>query len=119
MGLRLWELQQRIPNLPNAEARSLLPLTQRIQLYSLNLNLKLNPKPYHGVLKALKVFGVYLKPRSMQNDSPKPLIIAIKAIVLHTCGVQVEVNLAPRGWSWTKTRMASGVSSSLAASDEL
>ena len=32
---------------------------------------------------------VYLNPRSMQNDSPKPRITAIRAIILHTFGVWV------------------------------
>ena len=32
----------------------------------------------------------YLKPKSMQNDSPKPLIIARKAITLQILGVQVN-----------------------------
>ena len=31
----------------------------------------------------------YLNPKSMQNNSPKPIITAIRAIVLHTFGVQV------------------------------
>ena len=32
---------------------------------------------------------VYLNPKSRQNDGPKPLNIAQKAIILHTLGVQV------------------------------
>ena len=31
-------------------------------------------------------------PKSMQNNSPKPIIIAIKAIILHTFGAQVDLN---------------------------
>ena len=34
--------------------------------------------------------GDYLNPKSMQNNSPKPIITAIKAIILHTFGVQVQ-----------------------------
>ena len=34
-------------------------------------------------------FRVCLNPKSMQNNSPKPKITAIKAILLHTFGVQV------------------------------
>ena len=33
--------------------------------------------------------GIYLNPKSMYNNSPKPMIAAIKAIILHTFGVQV------------------------------
>ena len=33
-------------------------------------------------------FKVHLNPKSMQNNSPKPIITAIKAIILHTFGVQ-------------------------------
>ena len=33
--------------------------------------------------------GGYLNPKSMQNNSPKPIEIAPKAIVPHTFGVQV------------------------------
>ena len=32
----------------------------------------------------------YLNPKSMQNTGPKPTIIAIKAIILHLFGVQVN-----------------------------
>ena len=32
---------------------------------------------------------VYLNPKSMQKHAPKPIIIAIKAIILPTLGVQV------------------------------
>ena len=32
---------------------------------------------------------LYLNPQSMPNNSPKTIIIAIKAIILHTCGVQL------------------------------
>ena len=32
---------------------------------------------------------LYLNPKSMQNNSPEPIITAIKAIILHTFGVQV------------------------------
>ena len=35
------------------------------------------------------VFGVYLNPQSMENNGPQPIITAIKAIMLHTSGVQV------------------------------
>ena len=35
----------------------------------------------------------YLNPKSRQNNNPKPLITAIKAIVLHT--FRVQVNLIP------------------------
>ena len=40
-----------------------------------------------------RVYGckVYLDPKSMYNHSPKPIITAIKAIILHTFGVQVGV----------------------------
>ena len=31
----------------------------------------------------------YLNPKSMQNNSPKPKILAINAIILHTFGAQV------------------------------
>ena len=31
----------------------------------------------------------YLNPQSMQNISPKPIRTAIKAIILHTFGIQV------------------------------
>ena len=31
----------------------------------------------------------YLNPQNMYNNSPKPPIIAIKAIILHTFGAQV------------------------------
>ena len=34
-------------------------------------------------------FRVYLNPKSMYNNSPKHVIIAIKAIILHIFGVQV------------------------------
>ena len=34
-------------------------------------------------------YRVYLNPKSMQNNSPKPLKTAQKAIILHTLGVQV------------------------------
>ena len=34
-------------------------------------------------------FRAYLNPKSMQSNSTKPKIIAIKAIILHTFGVQV------------------------------
>ena len=34
---------------------------------------------------------MYLNPKSMQNNSPKPIITAIKAMILHTFGVQVEL----------------------------
>ena len=34
-----------------------------------------------------------LNPKSMPNSSPKPIIIAIKAIILHTFGVQVGYRL--------------------------
>ena len=33
--------------------------------------------------------GVYLDPKSMQNNSPQPIKTALKAIILHTFGVQV------------------------------
>ena len=39
---------------------------------------------------------LYLNPKSMQNDSPKPPKIAIKAIILHTFSVQVEMVLNPK-----------------------
>ena len=36
-------------------------------------------------------FRVYPNPKIVQNNGPKPLTIAIKAIILHTFGVQVGV----------------------------
>ena len=33
--------------------------------------------------------GDYLGPKSMYNSSPKTIITTIKAIILHTSGVQV------------------------------
>ena len=36
-------------------------------------------------------FCYCLNPKSMQNNSPKPIIAAIKAILLRTFGVQVGV----------------------------
>ena len=39
-------------------------------------------------------------PKRMQNNSPKPIITAIKAIILHTFGVQVvrsRANFRPTG----------------------
>ena len=33
---------------------------------------------------------IYLHPKNMQHNSPKLIIIAIKAIILHTFGVQVR-----------------------------
>ena len=38
----------------------------------------------HG--SALQNVSDYLNPKSMQNNSPKPIIIGIKAIILHTFG---------------------------------
>ena len=34
--------------------------------------------------------GIYLSPKSMQKNSPTPIITAIKAITLHTFRVQLE-----------------------------
>ena len=36
-------------------------------------------------------FRVYLNPKSMQNNSPKPIIIAITAIILHTLNPKLRV----------------------------
>ena len=48
----------------------------------------------------------------MLNNSPKPLIIAIKAIILHTFGVQVgfraEYVGGSNGWSPSKLPVFSG-----------
>ena len=33
----------------------------------------------------------YRNPKSMYNNNPEPIIIAIKAIILHTFGVKVRV----------------------------
>ena len=40
--------------------------------------------------------GASLNPKNMSNNSPRPKIIAIKAIILHTFGVQVAVSLIMR-----------------------
>ena len=40
---------------------------------------------------AQRQFEAYLNPKSMYNNSPKPIITDIKAIILHTFGVQVGV----------------------------
>ena len=43
---------------------------------------------------------MYLNLKSMSNNSPKPRIIDIKAIILHTFGVQVGVlGLGAQGWT--------------------
>ena len=39
----------------------------------------------------------YLNPKSMQNNSPKPIIIAMKAIMLHTFGAQVGLKVLAVG----------------------
>ena len=41
--------------------------------------------PYNLGLECL---GVYLNPKSMQNKSHKPIITAVKAIILYTFGLQ-------------------------------
>ena len=51
----------------------------------------------------------YLDPKSMQNNSPKPIITTIKAIILRTLGVQVGLTWKP--WppslcSFTSTQAA-------------
>ena len=33
----------------------------------------------------------YLNPKSMQNNSPKPIITGIRAMILHTLWVQVSI----------------------------
>ena len=42
-------------------------------------------------------FRVYLDPKSRKNHSPKPIITAIKAIILHTFGVQVGLRVEGLG----------------------
>ena len=48
-----------------------------------------------GCQKALPVLWlrVYLNPKSIQHNSPKPIIMAIKAIILPTFGVQVVLRV--------------------------
>ena len=41
-------------------------------------------------IEGLKLLNPYLNPNNMQNNGPELIITAIKAIVLHSCGVQVN-----------------------------
>ena len=42
-------------------------------------------------------FRAYLDPKSMQNNSPKPMIISINAIIFPTFGVQVGMRVRVSG----------------------
>ena len=50
----------------------------------------------------------HLNPTSMLNDSPNPLILAIKAILLHTVGVQALETSELRGPKAQKVRLCRG-----------
>ena len=43
------------------------------------------------------MFRVYLNPKSMYNNSPKLVIMVIRAIILHTFGVHVGFRVEGSG----------------------
>ena len=59
--------------------------------YLLVAQLRVYPSENGGKYRPYPLQGLYLNPKSRQNNSPKPLKPAQKPIILHAVGIQVLV----------------------------